>query len=31
MADEGIVLPSIAEIEASTDILSDPSRSVKVV
>ncbi|BAE59691.1 hypothetical protein BDV35DRAFT_406144 [Aspergillus flavus] len=31
MADERIVLPSIAEIEASTDILSDPSRSVKVV
>ncbi|KAL4994376.1 kinase-like domain-containing protein [Aspergillus recurvatus] len=31
MADEGTVLPSIAEIEASTDILSDSSRSVKVV
>ncbi|KAB8208854.1 kinase-like protein [Aspergillus parasiticus] len=31
MADERIVLPSIAEIEASADILSDPSRSVKVV
>lgn len=31
MADERIVLPSIAEIEASTDILSDPCRSVKVV
>ncbi|KAK6827079.1 hypothetical protein RU639_004671 [Aspergillus parasiticus] len=31
MADETIVLPSIAEIEASADILSDPSRSVKVV
>ncbi|KAL4931474.1 kinase-like domain-containing protein [Aspergillus undulatus] len=31
MADEGTALPSIAEIEASTDILSDPSRSVKVV
>ncbi|KAL4752937.1 hypothetical protein BDW72DRAFT_191509 [Aspergillus terricola var. indicus] len=30
MADE-IVLPSITEIEASTDLLSDPSRSVKVV
>ncbi|PLB49652.1 hypothetical protein P170DRAFT_465021 [Aspergillus steynii IBT 23096] len=28
---EKIVLPSIAEIEASTDLLSDPSRSVKVV
>ncbi|KAE8148648.1 kinase-like domain-containing protein [Aspergillus avenaceus] len=26
-----IVLPSIAEIEASTEILSDPSRSVKIV
>ncbi|KAL4783459.1 kinase-like protein [Aspergillus varians] len=31
MANERVVLPSIAEIEASTDILSDPSRSVKVV
>ncbi|OJJ67221.1 hypothetical protein ASPBRDRAFT_187336 [Aspergillus brasiliensis CBS 101740] len=31
MVDEEIALPSIAEIEASTDLLSDPSRSVKVV
>ncbi|KAB8215289.1 kinase-like domain-containing protein [Aspergillus novoparasiticus] len=31
MVDERIVLPSIAEIEASADILSDPSRSFKVV
>ncbi|PIG81619.1 hypothetical protein AARAC_002121 [Aspergillus arachidicola] len=31
MADERIVPPSIAEIEASANILSDPSRSVKVV
>ncbi|KAE8377371.1 kinase-like protein [Aspergillus bertholletiae] len=31
MAAERIALPSIAEIEASTDILSDPTRSVKVV
>ncbi|KAL3432343.1 hypothetical protein BDV09DRAFT_187612 [Aspergillus tetrazonus] len=31
MADERILLPSLAEIEASNDIFSDPSRSVKVV
>ncbi|KAL2839343.1 hypothetical protein BJY01DRAFT_250523 [Aspergillus pseudoustus] len=31
MADQKIALPSITEIEASTDILSDGSRSVKVV
>ncbi|BCS01124.1 uncharacterized protein AKAW2_51465S [Aspergillus luchuensis] len=31
MSDEKIELPRIAEIEASTDILSDPCRSIKVV
>ncbi|PYH99866.1 kinase-like protein [Aspergillus ellipticus CBS 707.79] len=31
MSDETIVLPSIAEIEASTVLLSDPCRSVKAV
>ncbi|KAL2867501.1 kinase-like domain-containing protein [Aspergillus lucknowensis] len=31
MADERLALPSIAEIEASTDVLSDPTRSAKVV
>ncbi|GLA56703.1 hypothetical protein AtubIFM54640_000360 [Aspergillus tubingensis] len=31
MSDSKIELPRIAEIEASTDILSDPCRSLKVV
>lgn len=31
MSNEQLKLPSTAEIEASTDILSDPCRSVKVV
>ncbi|GLB12349.1 hypothetical protein AtubIFM57258_010030 [Aspergillus tubingensis] len=31
MSNEKLKLPSIAEIEASTDILSDPCRSLKVV